>query len=325
MLLTRLRRLSHDPDAGFAAVEDGAAGAEFAPSDSPPSEVEVEIIEGGPNLRALPVGAPETSRFSAFLDGIQQQRIAGFCGPVPIVWAYAAAVVRTRVAGRMQTGDGLRTRYQEEREGVFLPFRHVDPALFTRLGLDPEHLHDTNPRDPALPLFPPVLYAAAANEINHWREDLERTLAKRWCQDEGDGFLVVDGSLSIAPEVAACPRAVGVVKSHRTRYFDDADARVLLGLRAGERTSVFQPKTRDRARIYSWYLRVRPADGKDVFWGLVRVEAAASDITLRQADRISRWLLAESAPLSLPDPRWDRMIYPIRDCETYLRARAPGR
>jgi hypothetical protein len=41
------------------------------------------------------------------------------------------------------------------------------------------------------------------------------------------------------------------------------------------------------------------------------------------ADRISRWLLAETTPLSLPDARWDRLLYPIRDCEEFLRARAP--
>lgn len=57
---------------------------------------------------------------------------------------------------------------------------------------------------------------------------------------------------------------------------------------------------------------------------LVRVEGPASDATLGRADEISRWLLAERAPLSLPDGRWDRLLYPIRDCEAFLRSRAPG-
>ena len=60
---------------------------------------------------------------------------------------------------------------------------------------------------------------------------------------------------------------------------------------------------------------------------LVRVEAADSavtserpeDLTLR-ADLISRWILAEVAPLALPDGRWDKMVYGIRDCEEFLRA-----
>jgi len=31
-------------------------------------------------------------------------------------------------------------------------------------------------------------------------------------------------------------------------------------------------------------------------------------------------VLGEVAPLALPDPRWDKLVYPIRDCEQFLRA-----
>src|SRR5437870_9647577 len=34
-------------------------------------------------------------------------------------------------------------------------------------------------------------------------------------------------------------------------------------------------------------------------------------------------LTTERAPLATPDRRWDRLLYPIHDVETYLRARAP--
>src|SRR2546428_301656 len=34
-------------------------------------------------------------------------------------------------------------------------------------------------------------------------------------------------------------------------------------------------------------------------------------------------LLRERAPVSTPDARWDRLLYPIHDVETYLRSRAP--
>lgn len=328
MLLTRLRRLAHAPESGFAGVDGPVGGAEYAPADAAPAEVEAEVVEGGPALRAISVGAPCPSGFVSFLDGIQRQRVALFDGPVPIVFAYAAAVVRARKDGRMRTlsaEDALRTRYQEERQAVFFPFRYVDPARLEAAGIPREQMRDTNPLDqPALPLFPPALYARATDEVNHWREDLERLLAKRWCQAGHEGFLLVDGSITMAPEVAACERAVGVVKSHRTRYFDADDMRTLLGLGAGERSSVFRPASRSRTAVYSWYLRLRSPVGRDVFWGLVRLEAAASESTLERVDEISRWMLAEAAPLSLPDPRWDRMVYPIRDCETYLRARVPG-
>ncbi len=116
---------------------------------------------------------------------------------------------------------------------------------------------------------------------------------------------------------------MGVVKGHRTRFFDGDDARVVLGLRHGERSSVFRPATRRFTPVASWYLRLRPPEGRDPLWGLVRVEASPEPAEPVRWDAISRWLLAETAPTALPDARWDRMLYPIRDCEEFLRARAP--
>ena len=113
-----------------------------------------------------------------------------------------------------------------------------------------------------------------------------------------------------------------MIKSHRTRFFDGAESRTILDLKVGERTSVFEPRTRNLTPVRSFYLRLRPHDQRDIFWGLVRVEMARSH-AFAFADVVSGWLLAETAPISLPDARWDRLIYPIRDCEQFLRARAP--
>ena len=70
---------------------------------------------------------------------------------------------------------------------------------------------------------------------------------------------------------------------------------------------------------------VRDASGRDPLWGLVRVEIAeqrgASPASVAaRANDVSRWVLAETLPLSLPDGRWDKMVYGIRDCEEFLRA-----
>jgi hypothetical protein len=40
----------------------------------------------------------------------------------------------------------------------------------------------------------------------------------------------------------------------------------------------------------------------------------------QRADEVSRWILGEAAPLALPDARWDKMVYGVRDCEEFLRA-----
>jgi hypothetical protein len=100
----------------------------------------------------------------------------------------------------------------------------------------------------------------------------------------------------------------------------------VLALRRGQRSSVFRIAAARRTPVASWYLRLRDPAGRDPMWGLVRVEAAdrraaerPEELTAR-ADLISRWVLAEAAPLALPDGRWDKMVYGIRDCEEFLRA-----
>jgi hypothetical protein len=92
---------------------------------------------------------------------------------------------------------------------------------------------------------------------------------------------------------------------------------------SAHRSSVFKPVRPEVGEVYSWYVRLRPAAGHDIYWGLARIEGRADPETLDTADEVSRWLLSEVAPLALPDPRWHVLLYPIRDCEQFLRARMP--
>ena len=85
---------------------------------------------------------------------------------------------------------------------------------------------------------------------------------------------------------------------------------------------MFAPRRRGVAPVHAWALRLWDWDGSDLFHGLVRVEVAPVNGDSATADLISRRLLAERAPLSTPDPRWDRLLYGIHSVEQYLRARA---
>ena len=61
-------------------------------------------------------------------------------------------------------------------------------------------------------------------------------------------------------------------------------------------------------------------------WGLLRVETAlpspadTPQAVAARANLVSRWILAEAIPLALPDGRWDKMVYGIKDCEEFLSA-----
>ncbi|HEX6559223.1 MAG TPA: hypothetical protein VF021_07155 [Longimicrobiales bacterium] len=321
MLLTTLRKEGRAPHSRFKAVT-GAVAASFFDGDADGfTESEARVIEGN-RLLAIDVGPAQPSAFSAFLDGIQRADIKLQLDTVPIVYAFGAAVIRERHERQMRTLRRDGAELLSEREALFFPSQHVARAEVRPLVRSDEELIDTTPHGAEpLPLFPPLLYARAKHAMNRWRESLERELALRWCR-QTEGWLLIDGSLTISPVVAGCERAVGLIKSHRTRFFDGDDARVILALKSGQRTSVFEPKVWQATPVRSWYLRLRPADGRDAFWGLVRVEMATSHDPA-MAHAISQWLLAEVTPLSLPDARWDRLIYPIHDCEEFLRARAP--
>jgi hypothetical protein len=166
---------------------------------------------------------------------------------------------------------------------------------------------------------PVALFERATRAVDRDREALEDELAEAWCA-RGEAPLFVDGGISRSGRVSASSCAIGVIKSHRTLYVEGDALRTVMGLKRGERSSIFRVSPRSRNSVLSWYLRLRDADGHDPMWGLVRVEAAESERAAERADEVSRWVIAETSPLALPDGRWDKMSYGIRDCEEFLRA-----
>jgi hypothetical protein len=178
------------------------------------------------------------------------------------------------------------------------------------------------------PSHPLALLDRAVHFVQADRERAERELAEEWCgrQAAEGGFLLVDGGIQGSDLLAAARCVLGVVKSHRTLYAEGDALRLVLALAAGERSTAFRVSVGRRAPVASWYLRLRDPAGRDPMWGLVRVEAALPDpsespaASARRFDAASRAVLAEAAPLALPDGRWDKMVYPIRDCEQFLKA-----
>jgi hypothetical protein len=307
-----------------ALAESGPSLETLPTAVEPPRVIASKVIEGHA-IRARRVeGDPEVG-FAAFLDGTQRSRVLGYHEGLPLVFGTAAAVVRVRVARRLYTWN----RGPEVRHRVYLPCASVPATLVAHYGDRGYVVVDTTRPDGSGADSRPHPFALIERAVQHVREDredVERTLAEAWCRLEGLP-LCIDGGTSASELVAAAECAVGVVKSHRTLYADGEALARVLGLRRGERSSAFRLNPRHRESVASWYLRVRDPAGHDPMWGLVRVEAAdlarrgerPEDLTAR-ADRISRWILAEATPLSLPDGRWDKMLYGIRDCEEFLRA-----
>jgi hypothetical protein len=291
-----------------------------AAAESPRLEP-ARTVEGPLRTRAVP-GEPRAV-FGGFLDGTQASRIVTYVEAVPIVFATVAAVIRVRQDRRLAT-YGQRP---EVSRGFFIPRLLAPGALWDKAVAGGYRVTDTGDDagdDPSAGRHPAALIERALECVRDRRQALEHVLAERWCVGE-DRPLYIDGGLTGNRQVATAAGSVGVVKRHRTLYVSADLMPVLSRLRVGERTTAFRIAPVSRTAVTSWYLRLRDARGRDPTWGLVRIEVSetsADDITAR-ADEVSRWVMAEAAPpapLALPDPRWDTMVYGIRDCEEFLRA-----
>lgn len=293
-----------------------------APLADQPMRADAEASQGGRDLaegdiRPIDVGAPSVGRFTCFMDGMQRPRGPIYINtPVPIIYGYVAAAVRVRGSDRrMRTLDG----YHGVDEALYFPKK-----LAERYGLAITGVRHVDTSSDETIEHPLALAQAAHDKISTIRQRLESELASRWVAgNRGDDWLLVDGGLQ--SDYGESGNIIGVTKSHGTQYLTWDEQSVVLGLRVGERSGAFIPIVRGRRRpVYSWYLRMHPSEGRDVYFGLIRVEAPRSARVLDMIDEVSRWLLAEKAPLSLPDARWDKMIYPIRDCEMFMKSLAPS-
>jgi hypothetical protein len=171
---------------------------------------------------------------------------------------------------------------------------------------------------------------SARVRIRSLRERLEGGILGMWELDDqvldSDDWIAVDGQLQDLP--GSNRRAVGLIKSVARPEFVGRDVSMLLDLEPGMRTTSFVPDWQLRRspgdHRTSWYLRMWPPQrGADALGSLMRVEAAR-DTGPDQVDEISRWILAERAPLAKPDPRWPAMIYPIRYVEKILKPLVQG-
>ena len=306
------------PEARPARIGESTLELASLASDAP-RLISATVIEGDAQ-GAHRVPEPPRTAFRAFLDGTQRSELVGHHGAAPIVLGHAAAVIRQRDDRRLHTWH---VPLRESR--IYAPRALMDGRPGEGLtSLYGERLIDTSDHAADAGLHPFALRDLAVHQAQSHRERLERQLAERWCSTER-APLCIDGGISGSEAVAVSDCAVGVVKSHRTLYADGAALSVVLALRCRERSSVFRVTSPRRTTVASWYLRLRDPAGRDPMWGLVRVEIAhppgdALAAIGERADEVSRWILAEVTPLALPDARWDRMVYGIRDCEEFLRA-----
>ena len=330
----------------------GSCDLETQQFDRHSSHEEEQIPPGRPHHLETPPGprdpgSPDgTSRLCYFLDGVQRSRELGRIEMAPVIVTTVAAAIVNRCDRRF-------SRMPLESppvvvQAVLLP-RSVGAAgveefweLLSQAGFS-ELAPDEVPSSPHL-ILDSAEYMAEEDpsdyvgmrersrvRVRALRERLEGGMLRQWEGDDRtledpDAWIAVDGQLKNIRE--SNRRAIGLIKSVARPEFVGKDVGMLLDLEPGMRTTSFVPDWQLRRdpgeRRTSWYLRMWPPQrGADALGSLMRVEAPQGTGP-ETVDEISRWILAERAPLAKPDPRWPAMIYPIRYVEKILKPLVQG-
>jgi hypothetical protein len=286
-------------------------------------------------------GSPDgTSRLCYFLDGVQSSREIGRIGAAPVVVATVAAAIVNRCDRRFSRMP--RESPPAVVRAMILPRTANDVEAFWDLLLEAGLAELGSEGDIAsadllldateyTPVAHPADYVGmrerALGRVRTLRERLEGELLRRWEGDDwvldSEDWIAVDGQLRETTQ-----RAVGLIKSVARPEFVGDEVEVLLDLKAGMRTTSFVPDWQSRRdpseQRASWYMRVWPPQhGADALGSLMRVEAPR-ETSPEEIDEITRWILAERAPLAKPDPRWPAMIYPIHYVEKILKPLVQG-
>src|SRR5919202_535092 len=286
-----------------------------------------------------------TSRLCYFLDGVQSSREIGRIEMTPVVVATVAAAIVNRCDRRFSrmplesppalvqavilprsAGEAKVEAFWELLlESGFSELGPDETPSFPHLVLDSaEYMAEADPSDYV------GMRERARVRVRALRERLEGGMLRRWEGDDrvldSEDWIAVDGQLKDTPE--SNRRAIGLIKSVARPEFVGKDVGMLLDLEPGMRTTSFVPDWQIRLdpgkQRTSWYLRVWPPQrGADALGSLMRVEAPR-ETPPEMVDEISRWILAERAPLAKPDPRWPAMIYPIHYVEKILKPLVQG-
>ena len=290
--------------AGFTVATARPAGTHGRSED--PVTRPAALVEDATVVQVQVGPATSCPEPMAFLDGIQRHQVVAYPDTDPVVAATVAAAVRQRHGRQLTTAAHRVEHLLIGRPAALAAMEGLLPG-YRRIALE-----DDQPSHLVLDLD------LATAKVDQARSALEVTVGQEY-RTKSEGWLVVDGSISGRHTWATDSRMLGVSKSHSTMHFVGDDLRNYLRLPHGCRSSVFRPATRGTP-VHAWGLRLWPFEGRDLLYGLVRVEAAATTETLARVDEWSRWLLAERAPISARDARWDRLLYGIHNVEEYLRA-----
>src|SRR5262249_53672175 len=139
-------------------------------------------------IRAVPAELAQPPADVGFLDGIQRYALEGHFGLAPVIRAYVAAVVLTRVDGALR--PAVPPLFQEVFVTPLAQLSRKQRGSLEKLGLP---IRECPAETRAHPLLDTQ---RAVEEVERQREDFERLAAAQFAEEMPDGWLVVDGAVT---------------------------------------------------------------------------------------------------------------------------------
>lgn len=283
------------------------------------------------------VGNTTASEFAFFQDGSQrtlqvgtiQVRFGETIRIIPVMYFTVATVILKRTNKNLSVFSTAMSR-----SGLLLEKKLItDAEIVAKLENSRIHIEDTSSiqtLDGSDDYY--ALKRKSLIKAKSLRLEIEEQLLEKWVNENpGDSFILIDGTIMNFRKEPVLKRCVGISHSYRLN-FPDFDKILRLG--ELERSGIFsfhkdqsedlQQSVRERL---SWFMRLRSSPIQDPEFGLIRAEIHYTHKDNGPIDlikRLSSSLALEKLPTSYPDSSWHKMLYPIRECSTYLSSILPS-
>jgi hypothetical protein len=307
----QFKRESHDRlrRADYQELE----AVDTIPSSSLPENLKISAMEI-PGTYRVNGGYTGKSCFSYFMDGVQRtvlwQHYDCNGSQIPIYLHFSGAAIMKRAGpDRFMPHDVV------YKNAILVPtflFDELDCQGVVDTGA--KNYWDLN-----------EIRSKAKVKSRALRQEIEQEIMHRFLESDAPhgSILVKDGNIFGSMK---SDRVIGLIKTHQTlylqRFYPDVQ-QMVWNMPHYYRSMKFSIQLLENAstlshKVNSFYLRINEPAHPEM--GLLRVEYNRPPASVEE---FSSWLVAESKVRANCD-RWDRQIYPIQVCESYLRTQIPG-
>ena len=271
-------------------------------------------------------GAP--GKVSYFLDTNQRTQLIGHFLTeiglqVPVHYSIVMCIILERRARQFKVWHAPKLEHL-----IVIPFAHlgkqINPGDFPGgvklVDSDINSSDYTQLRVQSIHAAHAQLELIKLGQLAEWREETANA---------EDQYLLHNGSNLENPNAALGNRVIGWSKNVYLPFIGSKEANVgHLELKSFQRTAVFKLRReadQGATEKYMWYIKLREHSRYGPEFGLIKPELVASsdEEAIDKADWLTHELLKERQPATFPATNWDKLIFPIKLCRTYLEGIVP--